>query len=195
MPSSDSLVLLAGGRSSRLGTPKGLVRVEGRPWIAHQLDAADRAGLRVIAVLGFDHSRYAAELPELASRAVVVVNPLPERGPFSSLQCGLALVGAGRAFVLPIDVPAPDAPVWRALRGALTEGFDAAVPVHDGHGGHPVLLSARMVERLLRLESASRLDVELRASAVARVAVADARVLMNLNSPEEWIAAGAEPAT
>ncbi len=198
------IVLLAAGKSSRMGEPKGLVRVAGRPWIDHQLRSLD--GRRVILVLGDDRERYLTEIPSLAQRVVIVVNPAPERGPFSSLQVGLALVTPGApAFVLPIDVPAASAPVWTRLEQALAGGWAAAVPTHgeDDRGGHPVLLSSRLLATLLsRPPATTRLDHELAGlsggegrdpgrsvsapQGLVRVLVDDPRVRLNLNAPEDW---------
>jgi molybdenum cofactor cytidylyltransferase len=181
------VVLLAAGRSSRMGEPKGLVLVHGRPWIDLQLDTIEGAGSSAVVVLGFDRERYEAARTGLAGRARVVHNPDPDRGPFSSLQCGLAALPPGEsAYVLPVDVPAPEVGVWARLSEALGPAIDAAVPTYEGRGGHPVLLSPRLVARLLGLPPASRLDLELAASTVARVPVGDARVRMNLNVPEDW---------
>ncbi len=183
-----NVVLLAGGASSRMGAPKGLVAVDGRRWIEHQLDRAERFALdRPIVVLGFDHARYTREVDGLHARARVVVNPAPERGPFSSLQRGLSCAAPEQpTFVLPVDVPAPGDDVWTSLRASMDPALEAAVPVHRGRGGHPVVLSAALVARLLRLPPDTRLDHELSRCAVARVTVADPLVLQNLNSPEDW---------
>ena len=172
-----------------MGEPKGLVVLKGRRWVEHQIDAIGHTGdRRVLLVLGHDRPAYEQALPQLDRLAEVVVNPDPDRGPFSSLQCGLAQVAPGTAvFVLPIDVPAPSPDVWTALLEALTAGGEASVPVHDGHGGHPVLLAARLVVRLLSRPPESRLDVELTtASGVVRVPVQDPRIRLNLNAPEDW---------
>jgi molybdenum cofactor cytidylyltransferase len=182
------VVLLAAGRSSRMGEPKGLVAFAGRPWIETQLAAL--AGRRAVVVLGHDAPRYLEAIPDLARRFEVVVNPDPDRGPFSSLQVGLAAVRASApAFVLPVDVPAASAAVWDALEEALGPEVDAAVPAFEGRGGHPVLLAPPFIARLRGRDPASpgaRLDVELRSAMACQVPTDDPRVRMNLNAPEDW---------
>jgi len=188
-PPAD-VVLLAAGRSSRMGEPKGLVLFAGRPWIETQLAALD--GRRVTVVLGHDGPRYLEAIPDLAKRTEVVVNPDPDRGPFSSLQVGLAAVSGsaeGSIFVLPVDVPAASAAVWRALEEALGPELDAAIPIFEGRGGHPVLLAPPFIARLCGRDPASpdaRLDLELRSCRARRVPTDDPRVRMNLNAPEDW---------
>src|SRR5437879_4674848 len=112
---AEPLILLAGGRSSRAGEPKGLMEIDGRPWIEHQLEAFAAIGARAIVVLGYDADAYRAAL-DRCSFAVeiaveIAINAAPERGPFSSLQEG-ARRARGAAFVLPIDVPCPERTVW-----------------------------------------------------------------------------------
>jgi molybdenum cofactor cytidylyltransferase len=187
-PPPSDVIVLAAGRSSRMGEPKGLVQVQGRPWLELQLDAIERAGGRAVLVLGADRERYRQALPDLPERVRLAFNDDPDRGPFSSLQLGLALLGAGApAFVLPVDVPAAGAAVWQALREALTTGVDAAVPVLEDRGGHPVLLAASTVAHLRDRPATSRLDAELAAlPRVARIPVKDLLVRLNLNAPQDW---------
>ena len=187
-----------------MGLPKGLIEVGGKPWILVQLEALQRAGQgigisRVHVVLGHQREAYEKILRPHSSglEIVTVLNPDPDRGPFSSLQCGLqrALEAAdfGGAWVLPVDVPCPARSVWESLEHeAGVRAADAALPVHHGKGGHPVRLSVRFVETLLSISPAApdaRLDHQIHAlpaSRVARVEVEDERVLANLNTPSDF---------
>jgi molybdenum cofactor cytidylyltransferase len=193
-PLDADLVVLAAGKSSRVGMPKGLVVAFGRPWLELQLEVLEGAGIRrIVLVLSQENvPLYRAGVPGLEKRATLVVNPDPDRGPFSSLQCGLSVVTPGLpSFVLPVDVPAPALQVWRSLLAALSGSVDAAVPTLDGRGGHPVLLSPAFALDLSKLPAREgRLDEVLadpkRQERVARVAVTDERVRMNLNTLVDW---------
>jgi CTP:molybdopterin cytidylyltransferase MocA len=107
------LILLAAGRSSRMGTPKGLLDFQGRPWLSEQLQRFKAAeGRRVIIVLGFHYKQYIEGIPWLEKAACrparrfglkisMVRNPTPEQGPFSSLQCAISfLKNSPRGFPL-----------------------------------------------------------------------------------------------
>ncbi len=48
---NPQVVMLAAGRSTRVGVPKGLIAVMGRAWIEHQLDALEGAGLAGVVVV------------------------------------------------------------------------------------------------------------------------------------------------
>ena len=93
-------------------------------------------------------------------------------------------------FILPIDVPVAGPEVWRALKAALVPGVSACVPEWQGRGGHPVLLEKNFFREFGNAPDTSRLDVQLQGLArerVKRVAVQDANVVMNFNTPEHWL--------
>jgi CTP:molybdopterin cytidylyltransferase MocA len=199
--SGAELVVLAAGRSSRLGIPKGLVEVKGQLWLELQLEAARVAGVsRAIVVLNRESEPlYLASVPSLRRGTHVVINEDPDRGSFSSLLCGLGVVSAAApAFVLPVDVPAAKAEVWSDLAAALRPGVDAAVPLLEGEGpgrgGHPVLLGASFIAHLRSLPAeaarTARLDHLLegrrRLQSVTQVTVRDESVRLNLNTPSDW---------
>jgi CTP:molybdopterin cytidylyltransferase MocA len=202
--SGAELVVLAAGRSSRLGIPKGLVEVKGQPWLELQLAAARVAGVsRATVVLNREaEPLYLASVPSLLRdrHVQVVINEDPDRGSFSSLLCALSVVSAAApAFILPVDVPAAKPEVWSDLAAALRAGVDAAVPtLGDGRGGHPVLLSASFIAHLRSLPPdaarTARLDHLLegrrRLHSVAQVIVRDESVRLNLNTPSDWAKVG-----
>lgn len=98
------LILLAGGKSSRMGTPKGLLDYRGTLWLLEQLGRYKAAsGKRVVVVLGFYREQYFEKIPwlrtaeqgpthQLGLEISVVVNPNPEQGQFSSLKCAISIL-------------------------------------------------------------------------------------------------------
>ena len=141
-------VVLAAGESSRMGTPKALLQLDGRPFLVHIRQALTAAGVRAIrVVLGRDAARIRAEvpLPDLE----VVVNPHPEAGMLSSLVLGLAALPTGLAgfFVCPVDHPRTRADTLIDLASALRPGR-VVVPTHGGRRGHPVLFAADLIDEL-----------------------------------------------
>jgi CTP:molybdopterin cytidylyltransferase MocA len=163
-------ILLAAGRGSRMGRPKGLVDVKGTPWIVRQLEAIPTP---VIVVVG--EERYAGLLGDRE----IAINLDPN--PFLSVKAGAMKATGAAAFLLPLDVPCPDPRVFRALEQA----GPAAVPIYEGRGGHPVLVP---LDPVRRAEDADRLDHLLARLNPRRVPVDDPRVRMNLNTPDDWAA-------
>lgn len=215
----ERLILLCGGKSERMGTPKGLLEFRGHTWLEEQLGRFAAAGgseggdgpgntgreepiarfpalVGREAVVGLGHhaGRYLEVLSPLlrgertgaeALRLRVALNPDPERGPFSTLWTALRESPGRAAFVLPIDVPL----VPEVLPLLVSRDAYAAIPTHEGRGGHPVWLSEEAVRDVLAQDPATqRLDVFLRerAERVRRFPVSAPDVTLNLNSPDRW---------
>lgn len=198
------VIIPCGGKSTRMGTPKGLMMVGGRPWIENQLAQLQCVGIaRAIVILGFDSEKYFAGLSWAKSaisqwvdvcgvQVMVLQNPHPELGPFTSLQTGIHCVesmGGEAAFFLPMDVPCPDQHVWQSLVCECEGHAAAVIPSHVRHGGHPVLLTRAFMLDLLMVPmdaADARLDLQLRKQHhLAYVDVDDPKVGMNINTPED----------
>jgi molybdopterin-guanine dinucleotide biosynthesis protein A len=98
-------VVLAGGRSSRMGRDKALLDWHGRPLLERQLDALRAAGV--------DESRASGERPAYRG----VADAQPGLGPLGGLA-GIAEAVAGEAdlLVIPVDMPLLGAALLRRLR-------------------------------------------------------------------------------
>ncbi|WP_455383880.1 nucleotidyltransferase family protein [Acidihalobacter prosperus] len=185
-------VLLAGARSRRSGRRhKACRRLPGerRSWLDRQIDVLRAAGVgRIVLVLGHRPRRVRACLHR---RVVMVCNPHPAYGPFSSLQHGLRAT-RGDTLASPLDAPLPPAfQLRRMLRAG--RGVDAVVALgRDGRGGHPVLLSRRFARRLTGLDPAdadARLDIQLRMLAPERrrrLVLDIQSTRRNLNTAQAW---------
>ena len=95
-------VVLAAGSSSRLGTPKQLLRYRGETLLHRTVRLAIAAGLDPVhVVLGCDASAVGDALAELRGRVTTVFNSDWQAGMGSSLAIGIASLPAGTG-------PAPD---------------------------------------------------------------------------------------
>ena len=181
----SEILLLAAGKSTRAGQPKGLIPHRGKPWLLHQAETLSFA--RLLVVVGFHRESYEKVLD--GTRAEIVVNPHPEEGQFASLQVGLRHSSAKSVFVLPLDTPAPERELWEELEAALIPPARVVVPEFGGRGGHPVLLARDFLQELVQLPTTDRLDAaihRLTTASVRRVRSSDARLVMNLNSPADF---------
>ncbi len=148
------IIVLAAGSSSRLGRPKQLLRVSGRPLLERTLDIVGPTDLypRVL-VLGAVADEIEAEVD--TDTFSVVRNPDYETGQASSLRVGLAALpdDIDGAIVLLGDQPL----VQPWLLDALVEKFEpdthvAVRPRYSDGPGNPVLLSRSIFPELMHLE-------------------------------------------
>jgi molybdenum cofactor cytidylyltransferase len=196
-----SLILLAAGKSSRMGEPKGLLKKNGEFWIIRQLNRYREAGgTKAIIVLGHDHSFYLTPIATFEKTIELnrfevrtVVNTDPERGQFSSIQLGVKeTIREPEAFLLPIDVPAPGNLVWTLLvqDHRRKKTVAVSVPTFKGQGGHPVLLSQNFMKKILENPAEStRLDHlihTLPVEEVNRMNCDEPSIIINLNDENQW---------
>jgi molybdenum cofactor cytidylyltransferase len=173
MPSGKegvAAVLLAAGASTRFGSPKMLAPVGGEPLLRRVARSFVEAGFAEVAVVLAPGAEAVAGT--LAGLAVLrVTNPRPEDGMLSSVRAGLAALGGrpGRVAVTPADLPGLTAPVLRRLLEALPASPEGAVvvPCAGGRRGHPLVLPAALVPRILEWDPGRRLSDVLREPGVA----------------------------
>jgi molybdenum cofactor cytidylyltransferase len=136
-------VILAAGTSSRLGRPKQLLELGGKPALQHAIDLAASAGLdEVVVVLGHEAPRIRAAV-RLPPFGRAVINPHYASGQASSLRAGLEAVDAGAeaAVVLLGDQPGVDPrTIGEVLDAWRAGGGGVARAVYGGTPGHPVII-------------------------------------------------------
>jgi molybdenum cofactor cytidylyltransferase len=130
-----------------------------------------------------------------ANRAVLVRNPAPERGQFSSLQTGLQEVlnrGRDAAMVTLVDRPPVKVATLQKLHAAFETAVDAekwaVIPEYQGKHGHPILIGREMFEVFLKAApTAVARDIEHQNQArIQYLPVDDPFVAMNVDTPEEY---------
>ncbi|MCP4295407.1 MAG: NTP transferase domain-containing protein [Proteobacteria bacterium] len=202
-----NLILLAGGRSNRMHHPKGLLEYQGEPWIIHQIRSFKKVGIKlVILVLGHNWENYTSQLIGLLEckdnakcfRGIslsLVVNSRPEKGSFSSLQCGMRRSlsqNRNAVYVKPIDVPPPEKNVWLNLAASLNSHRSIVIPSYQLKGGHPVILAPEFMESLLEIpidHEQARLDKQIKNlndEEKYYLDVEDPTTVLNINTPSQW---------
>ena len=144
-------ILLAAGRSRRMGTQKLLLPFGGRTVIAHvAAQITGSAVAHVYAVVGRERERLARELSDC--RICIVPNPDPDASMLESVRCGLRAMPQECEGVM---VALGDQPgVTSDLIDQTVEAFTTTdrgivVPSYDGKRGHPMLFSARYRHEVL----------------------------------------------
>ena len=174
-------VVLTGGESTRMGTDKAFVTVEGQPMAGRVAAALHDAGASEVLAVGGDLDRLAG--------AGLDARPDPRQGtgPLGGLLSAFAVVRQPAVVVLATDLAWIDVPTITSLVVALTDGVDAAV-ARTGHW-EPLCAAWRVASCQPELASAfaageravHRAMVPLRIAAVA----VDPRAVRNVNTPDD----------
>jgi molybdenum cofactor cytidylyltransferase len=184
-------MILAAGRSQRMGTQKLLLPLGDRPVIACVVDEVLRSPVdRVFVVIAPDGSLIAEALA--GRRVEFVANPDPESEMLASVRCGLRATpqDCAAALVVPGDHPGVTAEVISSLIEAFEAGARGiVVPAYNGRRGHPLLLSMRYRNEILTRYDDTGLRGLLRAHAgdVHEVEVPTAGVVEDMDLPEDYV--------
>lgn len=181
-------VILSGGASSRMGSPKALLPYQGRPFLEHLLEITARPeiGARKV-VLGADADSIVKAIPLKANE--IVINPEWEKGQLSSIQAAVRKIPAGTEGMLLFLIDHPL--ISSALVGELIAQFykskkPIVLPLYEGRRGHPVIFAASLYDELLRapLETGARAVVWAHKDEVEEVPTNEEGCVLNLNDPE-----------
>jgi molybdopterin-guanine dinucleotide biosynthesis protein A len=113
-------IVLAGGKSSRMGTPKAWLLFDHEPLIVHIVSSLRRRFAEVVVV-----AAPGQELPSLP--ATVVHDDVAHQGPVGGICYGLAAAGGALAFVTSCDSAFLSLPLVTYLLSQAS-GFDVVVP-------------------------------------------------------------------
>jgi molybdenum cofactor cytidylyltransferase len=181
-------VVLSGGASRRMGSPKALLSYQGRPFLEHLLDVArhPKIGLRRV-VLGANAEPIAKEVNLALDE--IVINEQWEKGQLSSIHAALRSLPAQTdgIILLLIDHPL----ISSVLVGELIDSFynsgkSIVLPVYEGRRGHPVIFSSALYQELMNapLATGARSVVWAHAGDVQIVQTNEEGCVLNLNDPD-----------
>jgi molybdopterin-guanine dinucleotide biosynthesis protein A len=207
MPDSAGVVL-AGGRSSRMGAPKAALEWHGSTLLRRTVGILARAtGGPVVVVRARGQ-----ELPPLPGDIQLIDDPREGKGPVQGLAAGLAAIDdrAEVAFVSSTDMPFLHPAFVRRVLRAVQEGADVGLPVARGYP-QPLAAAyktslAPLAERLVKQERlrpaflfeqcvVSRLDeAALKDDPVLAALDPALDSVVNINEPDEYRTAREKPA-
>jgi CTP:molybdopterin cytidylyltransferase MocA len=183
-------LILAGGASRRMGTPKALLRFQRETFLDRLIRLFSGVANPVIVVLGHQSSQIRSGI-ERAPEATFAVNPDPERGMLSSLQCGLQTLPVETEAVMftPVDHPNLQPATLEKLAAHFeTERAPVTVPTYDGVHGHPVCIARALADELLALPATAMASdvIHKYVSRTRYIEVDDPAVTIDVDDPEAY---------
>lgn len=175
-----SAILPAGGKSSRMGSPKAELPFGGMHMIDHQVQRLRMLGIKDIVAAGYEGS---------VPGARTVQDERPHLGPVGGLKAGFDAAKHEKCLVLSVDAPlVPFAVLFELMRRHHSGGI--TVIEHDGQlepliGVYDRSLSAACTE-LLTAEHASVRRLFDKVAFQALHCDVDPLLLSNCNTPEEY---------
>lgn len=187
-------LVVAGGRSARLGVDKRTVRLDG-------ITLLDRA-VGLLADLSDDVMVAARDAEGVPAGVRVVTDPLPDRGPMAGILAGLRHARRERLLVIPVDMPLLTTAFLRFLEevdpaAAITvpswqAGLEPVVAVYHTTCARPLAaLIARGTTAVHAFINSTELRVHRVEEADIRRYGAPGRLFLNVNAQEDLIRAEA----
>lgn len=118
-------VILAGGRSSRMGRDKASLELHGQTLLARQIHLAHQAGAAEILISG----RPDADYPPFNGR--VILDRFPGSGPLAGIESALAVATQPLVLVLAVDMPYLNVALLQKLGAQHGENIGAIPRVQD----------------------------------------------------------------
>jgi len=176
-------IVPAAGKGERFGGAKLLADVGGMTMLDRTLECLLEAGVDQVVVVLPPAARFETVKRLSDPHVLVVVNPDPSRGMFSSIQVGIEAAHGNPMLILPGDMPFVSAGTVVSVVSEYGRVGGIVVPRHDGHRGHPIALPDHMKPRVLEAPAAGNLSAVLKASGVGRteIDVPDAGILRDVD--------------
>jgi molybdenum cofactor cytidylyltransferase len=189
---SVGAIILAAGRSVRMGRPKLLLPWGGTTVLGHLLEQWRQLGADQIAVVcAADDATLEAELERLRfPTGDRIRNPAPERGMFSSVQCAARWAG-WKTSLTHWAIVLGDQPHLRleTLRAVLkcnaSQPAKVCQPARGGRRRHPVLLPKPVFAQLAASTAANLKDFLL-AREMALCELDDPGLDLDMDRPEDY---------
>lgn len=196
-PGDDcAAIVLAAGASTRMGSVKALLPLEGGvPAVCHLARLYEAECGVCVVVTGYHAGAVEAAL-EIGGCGRPVRNPEPARGQLSSLRCGLRALAAMRPLprwflFSPVDVFDVTAGVLGVMRAAWRNASPDTlfcIPEYGGRHGHPIAARWSVAEEFLTLPpgETARTVVRRYRSRSLYVPAPHAGILMDYNTPKAF---------
>lgn len=180
-----SVLILAGGKSERMKSPKPFLLIEGKTFVEKIIEGYLKLGIENIFVILNHH--FLQYIPKIPNDLKIILNQHPEYGRFYSIRAGLKkMPSSNYIFIHNVDNPFVDERVIKKMwKVRSPDGF--VVPVYNGQGGHPILISEKIRDKILSIDNLSyTLRDIVRYYKRIEIEVDSEKILANINTWNEY---------
>lgn len=183
-------IICAAGESRRMGEWKPLLPWRSSTLVEESVDAALKAGCRVILVTGAKGGLL-EELFAHTPDVITVRNDRFEKGMVSSIRCGAELVSSAYFFIAHADMPQVPARMYRELIDAARSSEPSTTnkprvirPRFAGVPGHPVLFDRNALPLIANLPDGESMKDFLKQCALQFLDTDERGVILDLDDPK-----------
>lgn len=183
-------VVLSAGESSRMGSPKALLPIEGQTFIEKIVAALKQTPVaRVAVILGHNAEEMKQRIEHLPVE--IVINPDYKLGQLSSLQTAIRHLqtdaNCDGMLVHLVDHPYIDAKlVDNMIERFYATGKLIVVPRYGAKRGHPVIFSRQLFDELLAapMDQGAKAVVNAHRDDTLEIDTQDSGVTVDIDTPE-----------
>jgi molybdopterin-guanine dinucleotide biosynthesis protein A len=152
--------VLIGGKSSRMGRDKALIKLDG-------ITLAERAANTISTALSpkqiyfVTASKDQFTAQDLPANIPVIFDQYKDRGAYGGLHAALSKAQSEWIFVLACDLPFVSAELLKIMAGLISENFDAVVPLQEDGRAQPLCAFYRSEACLNIVENILQTDEKL----------------------------------
>jgi nicotine blue oxidoreductase len=189
-----SCIILSAGSSERMGMHKALLKFDNNhTFLSKIAETFAMVGVEQILVVVSAEllSILNEKIQNLPEKVLFVLNDNPGLGRFYSLQKGVQqLKQDNHCFFQNIDNPLVSDNVLENLLKHKQKA-DVLIPVFENNPGHPVLFGPHVTQEIMKqVEPGIRIDYFLKRFDTIRIELSDKSIAVNINSREDYLAAG-----
>ena len=182
-----SAIVLAAGKSERMGRPKALLPIRGRTFLENILDAVARSSIKdTVVVVGHHRDEILGHVHDLPK---VVFNPEYEQGMVTSFQAGIRALSpdVSGAVLFLVDHPLVEPATIESLIANFAPNR-IVLPVFQGRRGHPVLFAREVLQEILSLPPSEGANIVVRRDPgrIVEVSVDAPGILVDIDTPEQF---------
>lgn len=194
MSKSIAGIVLAAGRSSRMGRPKALLPLgsDGQTFLTRIVGTFREAGVEEILVVTAAGSELASTLVSDSFPFRLILNENPEFGQLSTFQVALRFLDrlkVSGTLMTPVDIPLVSVETVQSLIEAHSKSLAPVVrPVRKGVHGHPVIFDRALFQEILLEPSDSTVKaiVHRHRQRSVEVAVDESGPFHDIDTPKDY---------